>query len=531
MYFCVFYFIPVIRNLRELNRAKRAKSLEPNSYHVPRGELVLQLRDSTDSLLVEKRQKITISAVTAWQELTADFVAKEEGEVTVFIDNSDIEPVFFDNLELRVERQPTLVITQEHHYYPFGMNLSGIERQGDLMYQFNGMIEKEEAFGLELYETPFRSYDAQLGRFWQVEPLADIYCSISMYQFAYNNPVSFNDPTGLSSDTGSGSGIGGFPLPAQPEPQTGGNVGSGPSDPGRIGGGANIGGSRTRIGGGGYTWELGNNRSSPYSMGGTPGQGPAMIRIVNYECNEDVTKAISIVNDFLEDNGINARVMEFSRSQSLTIDNIQGRNAVYLIGDSKNAKALIKYSNTLAMPGASKVFDKGDREAVESATGWRYQIGEKKLKTITVNPFGGRNTATIGLDKYYTYTGETGPQGYTDIGFRGKNINSAEAIALTILHVMGHNAGIKDLYSGNLGIMTNGGALGSAFKNGASFAEITSMSEENEQNRTWQMFVKSYFNGSGNPASIFNDNNINVHNYKSPAMIDILKVIIYEIIK
>ena len=191
-------FVPVVRNLRKLNRAKRAKSLAPNMFYVPRGELVLQLKDSVGNLLEERREKITISAVTAWQELAADFVAKEEGEVTVFIDNSDTEPVYFDNLELRVESDPTLVITQEHHYYPFGMNLSGIERQGDLMYQFNGMIEKEQAFGLELYETPFRSYDAQLGRFWQVEPLADIYCSVSVFQFGFNNPISFNDPMGLN---------------------------------------------------------------------------------------------------------------------------------------------------------------------------------------------------------------------------------------------------------------------------------------------------------------------------------------------
>ncbi len=100
-------FVPVIRNLRELNRAKRAKSLEPDMYYVPRGELVLQLKDSLGNLLEERRQKITISAVTAWQELTADLVAEEEGEVTVFIDNSDTEPVYFDNLELRVERDPT----------------------------------------------------------------------------------------------------------------------------------------------------------------------------------------------------------------------------------------------------------------------------------------------------------------------------------------------------------------------------------------------------------------------------------------
>ena len=191
-------FVPVIRNLRKLNLAKRAKDLEPDSYHVPRGELVVQLRDSTDSLLVEKRQKITISAISSWQKLASELTVEQDGNLTVFIDNQDNEPVYFDNLELRVESDPTLVITQEHHYYPFGMNMSGIERQGDLMYQFNGMVEKEQAFGLELYETPFRSYDVQLGRFWQVEPLADEFHSISMFQFGFNNPISANDPTGLN---------------------------------------------------------------------------------------------------------------------------------------------------------------------------------------------------------------------------------------------------------------------------------------------------------------------------------------------
>ena len=183
--------------MRKLNRAKRAKELAPDMFYVPRGELVLQLKDSLGNLLEERREKITISSVVTWEKLTADFTAKEEGEVTVFIDNQDTEAVYFDELELRVESNPTLVITQEHHYYPFGMNMSGIERQGDLMYQFNGMIEKEEAFGLELYETPFRSYDAQLGRFWQVDALADQLHGTSVFQFAYNNPISLNDPTGL----------------------------------------------------------------------------------------------------------------------------------------------------------------------------------------------------------------------------------------------------------------------------------------------------------------------------------------------
>ena len=50
------------------------------------------------------------------------------------------------------------------------------------------------------YETDYRGYDPQLGRFKQYEPLADIYNGISPYQYAYNNPVSFNDPLGLMSE-------------------------------------------------------------------------------------------------------------------------------------------------------------------------------------------------------------------------------------------------------------------------------------------------------------------------------------------
>ena len=76
--------------------------------------------------------------------------------------------------------------------------MKGLEKENDLAYQFNGMIEREKAFGLELYETANRGYDPQIGRFWQVEPLADMFVGINVYQFGYNNPVSFNDPTGLN---------------------------------------------------------------------------------------------------------------------------------------------------------------------------------------------------------------------------------------------------------------------------------------------------------------------------------------------
>ena len=48
----------------------------------------------------------------------------------------------------------------------------------------------------------FRLYDGALGRFFGIDLLADLFTSHSPYHFAYNNPVSFADPTGLSSEEG-----------------------------------------------------------------------------------------------------------------------------------------------------------------------------------------------------------------------------------------------------------------------------------------------------------------------------------------
>lgn len=64
------------------------------------------------------------------------------------------------------------------------------------------------------YETSFRDYDPVLGRFNQVDPLAYASSSLTPYNFAFNDPVYYNDPMGdyppgtccYSGGCGSGSG-------------------------------------------------------------------------------------------------------------------------------------------------------------------------------------------------------------------------------------------------------------------------------------------------------------------------------------
>jgi RHS repeat-associated protein len=58
-----------------------------------------------------------------------------------------------------------------------------------------------DGMGLELYTTSHRLYDPQLLIFRQIDPLAEINESISTYSYGQDNPVLYNDPFGLLSDS------------------------------------------------------------------------------------------------------------------------------------------------------------------------------------------------------------------------------------------------------------------------------------------------------------------------------------------
>jgi len=93
-------------------------------------------------------------------------------------------------------------ILQENHYYPFGMNMDGAwaEQQGERNdYQYNGK-EFNDDLGLDWSDYGARWYDASLGRWWSVDPLADKYHSWSPYNYVMNNPVKMIDPDGKSAD-------------------------------------------------------------------------------------------------------------------------------------------------------------------------------------------------------------------------------------------------------------------------------------------------------------------------------------------
>lgn len=112
-----------------------------------------------------------------------------------------------------------LTILEENNYYPFGLkhkNYNASERIYNknglgippsnvcaacpvaykYNYKFNGQ-ELQEDLGLNIMAMDYRQYDSAIGRFFIIDPFAELSYSMTPNKFAYNNPIYWNDPLGL----------------------------------------------------------------------------------------------------------------------------------------------------------------------------------------------------------------------------------------------------------------------------------------------------------------------------------------------
>uniref|UniRef100_UPI000AA2EF96 RHS repeat domain-containing protein n=1 Tax=Kordia jejudonensis TaxID=1348245 RepID=UPI000AA2EF96 len=93
----------------------------------------------------------------------------------------------------------TSEIKEENNYYPFGLKQKGYNNLitgRNHNYGFGGKEENDE-LGLQWLDFSARNYDASLGRWMNIDPLAEDMRRHSPYNYAFNNPIFFVDPDGM----------------------------------------------------------------------------------------------------------------------------------------------------------------------------------------------------------------------------------------------------------------------------------------------------------------------------------------------
>ena len=129
------------------------------------------------------------------------------------------------------QKAEVIKIIEENHYYPFGLKHTNYnsgkklyaidEEEGKMKlrqvtptdggfvgsnYKYNGK-EYQDELGLNEYDYGARNYDPAIGRWMNIDPLAETSRRISPYAYALNNPVYFIDPDGMDEDAFDGWGL------------------------------------------------------------------------------------------------------------------------------------------------------------------------------------------------------------------------------------------------------------------------------------------------------------------------------------
>lgn len=166
--------------------------LNLSSNYTPFAYVMVRYLDENGNELSYEYERIDIGR-NSYQEINLYSEVEHEGYAVIYVANESRKDVYFDDIHISHKQ----VQFQENQYYPFGLTIKPLEKQGlpDDKFQFNGK-EKQVETGWTDFGP--RMYNAQIGRWNSIDPLGNHPNQLdkSPYAGMWNNPVSINDPDG-----------------------------------------------------------------------------------------------------------------------------------------------------------------------------------------------------------------------------------------------------------------------------------------------------------------------------------------------
>src|SRR5690606_21594456 len=121
------------------------------------------------------------------------------GYMYVYISNEgeELVDVFFDDLKVTHTKSP---VVQTNDYYPFGFTFNSYQREDATpnRYKFQGQ-EHIDDLDLAWDSFKWRNHQPDIGRFFNIDPLADKYVYNSPYAFSENKVVAHVELEGLEA--------------------------------------------------------------------------------------------------------------------------------------------------------------------------------------------------------------------------------------------------------------------------------------------------------------------------------------------